>query len=457
MNISRIVTQTIFVFLALFQAAQAQTMKAINLEPGEKQINQAIEISIDFLSEKKPSCGLRVDWGNGKSQMVKVGSEPPEGALTSPIKLSTIYTSAGKFNITLKGEVIFKGGPVGPCDVKATAVEVAVIDPVVDTQFTQRSWDTILGSAETKPMALKCLTIGVTELGIKKESLILGNKLSSEETPIAKKLLESCSAFQNAKKPEPNVKCKISSGGRSLDSICNGYYADIQTDGKFKQISIEEAIQLQVKDKKWVIGTEETDAGKALRAASEAALAAKEKQQQLEDERKTFDTRKIQTRTYQTNYQTALRSVLAVFQDNLYTNIKFTPELGLFQAEMPVLTVMDSEGKAITRTLVTGAAGNALGGLFGGGAVAGLAGDAVAGKSENGAVTSLVQATVEDHGGGKALIRIVFKQTIQITEQGGAGGGKQRTEESNMTEKPEVYQLIFNKVDSEVRNRGLAR
>ena len=432
-------------------------MKAINLEPGEKQINQAVDISIDFLSEKKPSCGLRVDWGNGKSQMVRVGSEPPEGAPTSPIKLSTIYSSAGKFNITLKGELMLLGGMVGPCDVKVAGLEVTVIDPVADVQQVQRSWDAVLVSAELKPIALKCLSIGTTELGIKKESLNTGYKLSREDTPIAKKLLESCSAFQNAKKPEPNVKCKITFGGRSLDSICNGYYAEIQTNGNSKQISIEEAIQLQIKDKKWVVGTQETDAGKVIRAASEAVLIAKEKQQILEDERKTLEIRKIQTRSYQTNYQTALRSVLAVFQDNLYTQIKFKPELGLLQAEMPVITLMDSEGKAITRNLVTGVAGNALGGMFGGGAVAGLAGDAVAGKTENGEVISLVQATVEDNGGGKTSVRIVFKQTIQITEQGGAGGGKQRTVESNMTDKPEVYQIIFNKIDSEVKNRGAIR
>lgn len=167
----------------------------------------------------------------------------------------------------------------------------------------------------------------------------------------------------------------------------------------------------------------------------------------------TPDFRKVQTKIYQTSYQTAVRSVTHIFLDNLYTDIRFSPELGLFAAEMPILLTMDSEGKAITKGLVKEGAGRVLGGMFGGGAAAGVAGDAIAGKSESGTTTPRVQATVEDIGGGKVSIRIVFKQTVQVIESGGAGGGAQKTIESNMTEKPELYEAIFKKIDAEVASR----
>jgi hypothetical protein len=127
--------------LFLFQSASAQTMKAINLEAGDKLINQGVNISIDFTSEKKPWCGLRVDWGNGKSQPVRVGHDGDEGAPTSPIKLSNTYNTPGKYNIIVKGELLVRGltGTALPCEVKTSAAEVVVIDPVADSQFIQKA------------------------------------------------------------------------------------------------------------------------------------------------------------------------------------------------------------------------------------------------------------------------------------------------------------------------------
>lgn len=121
----------VLTWLGLFQSASAQTMKAINLEPGDKLINQGVNISIDFTSEKKPWCGLRVDWGNGKTQPVRVGHDGDEGAPTSPIKLSNTYNTPGKYNIIVKGELLVRGltGTALPCEVKTSAAEVVVIDP----------------------------------------------------------------------------------------------------------------------------------------------------------------------------------------------------------------------------------------------------------------------------------------------------------------------------------------
>lgn len=114
---------------------------------------------------------------------------------------------------------------------------------------------------------------------------------------------------------------------------------------------------------------------------------------------------------------------------------------------MPVNLIMDSEGKAITRAVVQQGAGTVLGGIFGGGVAAGAATDAIAGKSESGLQLNRVQAAVEEIGSGKVNVRVVFIRTVQVTEQGGAaGGGQQKTIESDLTEKPEVYEKIFEQV-----------
>ena len=262
-------------------------MKAINLEAGDKLINQGVNISIDFTSEKKPWCGLRVDWGNGKSQPVRVGHDGDEGAPTSPIKLSNTYNTPGKYNIIVKGELLVRGltGTALPCEVKTSAAEVVVIDPVADSQFIQKAWSSYFASLESRPLQLQCVKIGIPILGVKNESIVAGDKLTSIETPVAKTLIERCLAFQQAKKPEINVSCKIASGNNYFDTNCDGYYAEKQADGALKSITIEDAITLQVQGKSWVVGLQETESGKAARLAAEIAMKEKEKQRALEAER----------------------------------------------------------------------------------------------------------------------------------------------------------------------------
>ena len=277
----------IIICVSLIQNATAQTMKAINLEPGDKLINQGVSISIDFTSEKKPWCGLRVDWGNGKSQPVRVGHDGDEGAPTSPIKLSNTYNTPGKYNISVKGELLVRGltGTALPCETKANSAEVVVIDPVADGQFIQKAWTTYFASLESRPLQLQCVRIGIATLGIKNESAVAGDKLTSMETPVAKTLMERCAAFQQAKKPEMNGSCKIASGNNYFDSNCDGYYAEKQADGTLKSITIEDAITLQIQGKPWIVGLLETEAGKAARLTNEIAFKEKEKQRALETER----------------------------------------------------------------------------------------------------------------------------------------------------------------------------
>ena len=162
----------------------------------------------------------------------------------------------------------------------------------------------------------------------------------------------------------------------------------------------------------------------------------------------------IQTRTYSATKSQGLQAALSVFQDNLYTDIRLEHEIGLLQAEMPANLIMDSEGKAITKAVVKEGAGQLLGGMFGGGMAAGAATDAIAGKDQSGMQLNRVQATVEEAGVGKISVRFVFVRTIQVTETGGAaGGGQQKTIESDLTDKPEVYEKIFQQLTPAIERR----
>lgn len=277
----------VLTWIGLFQSASAQTMKAINLEPGDKLINQGVNISIDFTSEKKPWCGLRVDWGNGKTQPVRVGHDGDEGAPTSPIKLSNTYNTAGKYNISVKGELLVRGltGSALPCEVSTNSIEVVIIDPIAERQFIQKAWSSYFASLESRPLQLQCVKIGVSALGIKSESTVSGDKLTSMEAPIAKTLIERCMAFQQAKKPEVNGPCKIASGNNFFDSICDGYYAEKQANGALKLINVDDALNLQIQGKPWVIGFNETESGKSARLVNEIEFKEKERQRALEAER----------------------------------------------------------------------------------------------------------------------------------------------------------------------------
>ena len=85
----RFASTVIIILLYIFQPVFGQTIKSINIEGTNYLINRSININIDFTIDKKPWCGLRVDWGNGKSQPVRVGHDGfAEGAPTSPIKVS---------------------------------------------------------------------------------------------------------------------------------------------------------------------------------------------------------------------------------------------------------------------------------------------------------------------------------------------------------------------------------
>jgi len=257
-------------------------MKTINLEGGDKLINQGVNISIDFTSEKQPWCGLRVDWGNGKSQPVRVGHDGDEGAPTSPIKLSNSYNTAGKYNISVKGELLIRGlaGTALPCEIKANSAEVVVIDPETDTKYIEKSWISYLGTLPT--LHLQCMQVGLAASDIKYEARVESDQLVSMNSPGSKRVMERCQSFAKAAHPKPNVACRVKGDMGHQESSCDQAYGQKMEDGAFRTITTEEAIKLHIQSKPWILGQRETPAGKEARLASEIILREKEKQRILE-------------------------------------------------------------------------------------------------------------------------------------------------------------------------------
>jgi len=229
----------ILLFLSLLQSAFAQTMKSISVESGDNLVNQNINISIDFTSEKKPWCGLRVDWGNGKSQPVRVGHDGEEGAPSSPIKLSNVYNAPGKYNISVKGELLIRGltGTATPCEVKAAPSEVLVIDPETDTKYIEKTWTSYFGTLP--PLHLQCMQVGLAASDIKYEAAVDSDKLISMNAPGSKRVIERCQSFVKATHPKPNVACRVKGEMGLQESVCDQVYGQKMEDGAFRTITTE--------------------------------------------------------------------------------------------------------------------------------------------------------------------------------------------------------------------------
>ena len=150
----------------------------------------------------------------------------------------------------------------------------------------------------------------------------------------------------------------------------------------------------------------------------------------------SIEKQALQTRIYDTDEVTALRSLLSVFQNNMYENVNTDSVLGLITATLPYEAIVESEEKAGQRMAA--------------GMILGIFGTAMVGGYESGSVNRSVQATAEKIGDNKTSVRLVLKETKQVFKGGAFGGGKHETIESDLTDQPEIYQNLFEQIDKEI-------
>lgn len=101
--------------------ASAQTLKGIKVEPGQVQVGQAVNATVELEAKGAPNCGLRVRWGDGAVTERRINSE---GEI--PFKTSHTYAKAGEYKVVADpGKV---GGSLG-CVGKDASAMVKVVAP----------------------------------------------------------------------------------------------------------------------------------------------------------------------------------------------------------------------------------------------------------------------------------------------------------------------------------------
>lgn len=155
-------------------------------------------------------------------------------------------------------------------------------------------------------------------------------------------------------------------------------------------------------------------------------------------EKSSVDIQAIQTRAYEGTERNTFRAVLSVLQTNKYENIISDSNAGLITATLPAVAAGDSANQQAGKA----AAGIALGMLI-------PFGSFFAPQARVGAKTRTVTVMVEEVAKNKTQVRVALKETEHITQAGALSTTKE-TNESDLTDQPELYQRIFEQIDKEI-------
>ncbi len=94
-------------FLAF--GAHAQTLNGIKVEPANAKAGEAVKITATFDSNETPNCGLRIHFGDGQVEKVKINK-----ASEMPYVISRTYAKAGSYKVeaepTTAGTTLKCGG-----------------------------------------------------------------------------------------------------------------------------------------------------------------------------------------------------------------------------------------------------------------------------------------------------------------------------------------------------------
>lgn len=147
----------------------------------------------------------------------------------------------------------------------------------------------------------------------------------------------------------------------------------------------------------------------------------------------------IQTRTYDGTEKEIFRAVLSTLQNNGYEEIRSDSGAGLISARLPAVAAGDTPEEQAAKT-----AGSMILGMiipFGGLMVQ---------SPKTGEKTRSATITVEQLTSNRTQVRVALKETEQLTQYGAFGTVKRETKENDLTDKPEVYQLVFEQIDKEI-------
>ncbi len=109
-------------------SAQAQVLNSASLSKSPVPINEDFVIIVQLTPNNNPVlCGLSIEFGDGRAQSIRVGSE---GYQSLPLRLTHRYTVTGEYTVRLSGRYMSRGlRSAVPCEGAPIALTVKVIDP----------------------------------------------------------------------------------------------------------------------------------------------------------------------------------------------------------------------------------------------------------------------------------------------------------------------------------------
>lgn len=114
--------------VALAPLAQAQEVVSVSAASDRGRINEDIAIQISLRSTGQTAyCGLRVDYGNGVGQDLRIENE---AGLTQTLQAR--YTNPGRFTITVKGRTLVRGLKTLAACTGERSFTVNIADPAVE-------------------------------------------------------------------------------------------------------------------------------------------------------------------------------------------------------------------------------------------------------------------------------------------------------------------------------------
>jgi len=268
-------------------SVSAQTINKLSLPNRQYEVNAAARISVEFKSEGAPRCGLVVDWGDGRTQSIRVGHDGEEGAPSSPFIIENVYKSPGRYNVKVKGEYLRRGlGSVNGCVVESSSIDVIVIDPIQERKNIGEGWRRYL--ADLQPIENRCI-----EIGSKKRNIKFNPNGPDELTPInesnVQQLLAQCKKFVSQKQPQGITACKFQTPTGIVDSLCEGLYVDDSDNGIQKSITLDQAISNHLTGLNWKFIQIENQIAKENRQAAEKAKLEKAALDQKAEAQRTAD------------------------------------------------------------------------------------------------------------------------------------------------------------------------
>lgn len=158
----------------------------------------------------------------------------------------------------------------------------------------------------------------------------------------------------------------------------------------------------------------------------------------LAQSKTSVEIQAIQTRIYDGTEKEIFRAVVSTLQNNGYEEIRSDSGAGLISARLPAVAAGDTPDQQAAKT-----AGSMILGMiipFGGLMVQ---------SPKTGEKSRSATITVEQLNENKTQVRVALKETEQLSQHG-LFAKIRETKESDLTDKPEVYQRIFEQIDKEV-------